>query len=226
MARVAGKVVLLTRAADGVVQACAQALIDEGAHVALADVDATKAEQAAATLKGATDAVMSLGKEEATDDGWMQALAAIEMRFGGIDVLVNGPPQILVKSIADMTLEDLRALEETNIVEPWLGLKHGITALRKRGGGSIVNLSLTQARVGTANMSGNCATAAGARVMSQAAALECGEQSDGVRVNSILLDHDASVPEEVAAAVVYLASDESRFMTAGEIALDGGGAAK
>jgi len=226
VARVAGKVVLLTRAADRVVQACAQALIDEGAHVALADTDASKADQAAATLTGAGDGIISLGKEEATDEGWLQALAAIETRFGGVDVLVNGPPQILVKSIADMTLEDLRALEETNVVEPWLGLKHGIPALRKRGGGSIINLSLTLARDGAANMSGNCATAAGSRVMSQAAALECGEQSDGVRVNSILLDHDASVPEEVAAAVVYLASDESRFMTAGEIALDGAGAAK
>jgi NAD(P)-dependent dehydrogenase (short-subunit alcohol dehydrogenase family) len=72
-------------------------------------------------------------------------------------------------------------------------------------------------------MSANSAAAAGSRVMSQAAALECGQESDGVRVNSILLDHENAVPSEVAAAVIYLASDESRFMTAGEIALDGDG---
>lgn len=225
MARVANKVVLLTGAANSVVQMCAQALIDEGARVVMADADATKAEQAASAIVGPTDSIIWLAKDVASEAAWEAAIATTEAKFGGLDVLVNGPPDVLTKSIAEMSLDDLRALEETNVVEPWLGLKHGIAAMRRRGGGSIVNLSLTLARVGAANMSGNCATAAGLRVMAQAAALECGEQSDGVRVNSILVDHQSSVPAEVAAAVVYLASDESRFMTAGEIALEGDGAA-
>ena len=219
MARVANKVVLLTGASGEVVQACAQALIDEGASVALADPDSAKAEQVAGTLP--PDRVMWLAKENAAEAAWEATVAAVEKRFGELDGLVNGLPRVLNKSIADMSIDDLRAIEESNIVEPWLGLKHGIAAMRRRGGGSIINLSLTVARHGAPNMSANCAAAAGLRVMSQAAALECGEKSDGVRVNSILVDHTSVVPSEVAAAVLYLASDESRFMTAGEIVLNG-----
>ena len=220
MARVANKVALLT-GAGAVIQACAQALVDEGASVALTDPDSAKAQQIAGNLRAATDRVMWLAKEDADEAGWETTIAAVEERFGGLDVLVNGEPRIIEKSIADMSISNLRAIEETNIVEPWLGLKHGIAALRRRGGGSIINLSLTVARHGALNMSANCAAAAGVRVMSQAAALECGEKSDGVRVNTILVDHTTAVPSEVAAAVIYLASDESRFMTAGEIVLDG-----
>jgi NAD(P)-dependent dehydrogenase (short-subunit alcohol dehydrogenase family) len=221
VARVANKVVLLTGARAEAVQVCAQALIDEGASVALVDPDGAKSQQIAGTLKAPADRVMWLAKEDANEVAWETVIAAVEEHFGGLDVLVNGPPRVLAKSIADMSIDDLRAIEEANIVEPWLGLKHGIAAMRRRGGGSIINLSLTLARHGAPNMSANCAAAAGLRVMSQAAALECGEKSDGVRVNSILVDHTSVVASEVAVAVLYLASDESRFMTAGEIALNG-----
>ncbi len=223
MARVADKVVLTTGAGDSVVQACAQALLDEGARVAITDTDPAVAARAAGALNAPPDRVIALGKDEASEAAWEAAIAKVEDGFGGLDVLVNGPPRLLHKPIFEMSLDDLRTIEEANIVEPWLGLKHGIVAMRRRGGGSIINLSLTIARTGAANMSANSAAAAGSRVMSQAAALECGQESDGVRVNSILLDHENAVPSEVAAAVIYLASDESRFMTAGEIALDGDG---
>ncbi|MDA0369413.1 MAG: SDR family oxidoreductase [Proteobacteria bacterium] len=223
MGRVADKVALITGASNPVAQASAQALADEGACIIVVDADLGAAERAAQATKAASERLMWGVKENASEAAWESLIAKIEDRFGQLNVLVNGPPVVQRRSISDLSLADLRALQESNIVEPWLGLKHGVAAMRRCGGGSIINLSLGLARVGASGFSANCANAAGVRVMSQAAALECGQNADGVRVNSVLVDHE-NLPNraEVAAAVVYLASDESRFMTAGEIAFGPG----
>ena len=83
---------------------------------------------------------MSRGHERGTEAAWAALVSSIVDRFGRLDVLVNGPPDLLVKPIRDMTLDDLRVLEEANIVAPWLGMKHAVGAMRESGGGSIVNL--------------------------------------------------------------------------------------
>jgi len=217
--RVADKVALITGVSDPVAQACAQALADEGACIIVVDADPNAAEGAAQATKAASDRLMWGVKQNASEAAWESLIAKIEDQFGKLDALVNAPPVIKRRAISDLSLGDLRAMEESNIVEPWLGLKHGIAAMRRCGGGSIINLSLALARTGAAGFSANCATAAGVRVMSQAAALECGQNADGIRVNSVLFDHRGSPnAAQIAAAVVHLASDESRFMTAGEIA--------
>lgn len=221
MGRVADKVALVTGVGLPIAAAAARALADEGARLVVVDVDRDVAERSAAALGLPEARLMSRGHERGTEAAWAALVSSIVDRFGRLDVLVNGPPDLLVKPIRDMTLDDLRALEEANIVAPWLGMKHAVGAMRESGGGSIVNLSLGLARTGASGLSANCATAAGLRVMSQAVALECGQNTDGIRVNTVLVDHvRPPPPAEVAAAVVYLASDESRFMTAGEIALE------
>lgn len=219
--RVADKVALVTGVGHPLAAAAASALADEGARLVVVDTEHATAERAAAVTGLPSPRVMSRGHERSSETAWGNLVTSVIDRFGRLDILVNGPPDLLVKPIREMTLSDLRALEEANIVAPWLGMKHATVAMRAGGGGSIVNLSLGLARTGAADLSGNCATAAGLRVMSQAVALECGQNADGIRVNSILVDHARPpAPAEVAAAVVYLASDESRFMTAGEIAFE------
>jgi NAD(P)-dependent dehydrogenase (short-subunit alcohol dehydrogenase family) len=221
--RVANKVALVTGVANPVAAASGRALLQEGARVVLADPDPAAAEAALRNIGASAADGLALGKAVADENAWEQAVARATEVFGRLDILVNGPPRVFVKTIDAMTLEDLRFLEEHNIVEPWLGMKHVIPAMRGQGGGAIINLSLALARTGAPGVAGNCATAAGVRVMSQAAAIECGQHSDGIRVNSVLMSHDKSAaPDEVAAAVVYLASDEARFMTAGEIVIDEG----
>ncbi len=221
MGRVANKVAIVTGVSDPIAARSAQALLEEGARLVFADADAGAA-QAACDLAGADAATaIAICKPVADEEAWESTVAAAVERFGRLDVLVNGPPLVMRKSIGDMTLDDLRLLEERNIVEPWLGFKYAIGAMRKGGGGSIVNLSLTLAKEGASDLAGNCATAGGLRVMAQAAALECGQHSDGIRVNSVLISHERPAePNEVAAAVVYFASEESRFMTAGEITIE------
>jgi len=221
--RVAGKVALITGVSDQVAATSAQRLAEEGAKVAFVDADKARAEAALTSSGLDAENGLAFAKPIADEAAWQAAIESTVKAFGSLDILVNGPPLVMKKPIGEMTLEDLRVLEEHNIVEPWLGFKHAIVAMREAGGGSIVNLSLTLAKVGAEGMAGNCATAGGLRVMAQAAALECGQHSDGIRVNSVLMSHEGgSDPKEVASAVVYFASDESRFMTAGEIVIDSG----
>lgn len=223
MGRVANKVALVTGVANPVAAASGRALLREGARVVLTDADPAAAEAALRDMGASAADGLALGKAVADEDAWEQTVARAAAAFGRLDILVNGPPRIVGKTIDDMTLDDLRSLEEHNIVEPWLGMKHVIPTMRGQGGGAIINLSLALARAGAPGLAGNCTTAAGVRVMSQAAAIECGQHSDGIRVNSVLLSHDGPVAnDEVASAVVYLASDEARFMTAGEIVIDDG----
>ena len=241
--RVAGKVVLISGGARGQGEAEARAIAREGGRVVIGDVLDEVGEKVAAEL-GHAAAYQRLDVRSPRD--WERAVAAAEHRFGRLDGLVNNAGISRAGSIEAMPLDDYLEVVNVNQVGCFLGMKAAIPALRRAGGGSIVNISSTAGLEGVAGMAAYCASKFAIRGMTKVAALELGHA--GIRVNSVhpgtidtlmvwgpefeKVDKAAyfakqpipriGTPDEVAALVLFLISDESRFSTGAEFVADGG----
>ena len=250
MGRVEGKVAVVTGGASGIGRATARRLAAEGARVGIADVDEAGGERVAAGIREAgTDAffrrtdVRSLADLEAVLD------EAIE-RHGRLDVLVNNAAVAVPGSAGEMAEDDWARTLDVNLTGVWRGMRAAIPRMLAQGGGSIVNLSSVQAHVGFLGWSGYAASKGGIDALTRQAAVEYARA--GIRVNAIVPgtimtemneaimaeadDGDAVMagwlamhpigrvgqPEEVAAAIVFLASDEASFITGELLRVDGG----
>lgn len=245
--RVAGKVALVTGAASGLGAETARRLAAEGAHVMLTDRDPAGADVAAAIGEAADFALHDVTSEA----DWAAVVARTVDRFGKLSILVNnagvagGNLELLTHS-----LEDWRRVLSINLDGVFLGLRHCGPVMAEGGGGSVINLSSILGKVGLPGAAAYCASKGGVLLLSKAAALEWAPL--GIRVNSVhpgFIDtpmvsgalHAAEngnemrdmliaahpmgrfgIPREIADAVVFLASDESSFMTGAELVVDGG----
>lgn len=218
-------VAFVTRTGTQPARTAALALAREGAAVFVTDADAAAAAALAAEIVRRNGKADSIGHDITDEASWEAAIAAATAKLGTPTILVNGPPDTLTGAITALSLDDFRQAEAVNITGPWLGLKHAILAMRAAGkGGSIMTLSSVAAKKPARGSTANTAAAAGVRIMSRAAALECGAQSDGIRIN--LIELSATTPaDEIAGAVVYFASPDSRFATGAELTLGEGAAA-
>jgi len=243
MGRVDGKVVLISGGARGQGEAEARLLVREGARVAIGDVQDELGAKVAAEL-GPHAFYQPLDVRQ--PDDWRRCVAAAEERFGRLDGLVNNAGISRAGAIELMPLATYLDVVNVNQVGCFLGMQAAIPALRRSGGGSIVNISSIAGLRGVAGMSAYCASKFAIRGMTKVAALELGH--DGIRVNSV---HPGTIdtpmvsgPEfegvdkaayfakqpiprigtsdEVASLVLYLISDESAFATGGEFVIDGG----
>jgi len=242
--RVAGKVALITGAARGMGAAHARALAREGARVAIADIATEAGEQLAAELRGG-DAAASYHDHDVTDPtAWRALVAAVERNHGPIDVLVNNAG-IQVRSVGiEADDEEWARVTAVNQRGVFLGMRAVIPGMVKRGGGSIINVASTAALVGMPGSIPYQASKAAVLGLTRGAAVSYGR--DNIRVNAICpglvvtgmtesappeaveamkaqipLRRDGR-PEEVSAAVVFLASDESSYITAAVLPVDGG----
>ncbi len=255
MGRVEGKVALVTGAASGIGAACARILAREGASVVLTDIQDDKGRAVAREIGGHT---LFLHHDVTREDAWIEVVARAEREFGRLDILVNNAGVgVGCPDITAMTLAEWRRQQAINVEGVFLGVKHGLGAMRRAGnGGAIVNISSTAGLKGTPGLAGYCATKGAVRLFTKAVALECAAKKDGVRVNSVHpgiietpiwegvaslgqpganapLDLDAisavavplgvkGLPEDIAAGVLWLASEESRYVTGAELVIDGG----
>lgn len=245
MARLQGKVAIITGAAQGMGEAHAREFIAEGAKVLLTDVNAEAGGRLADEL-GDNATFMRL---DVTDEaGWAAAVAAAEAAFGPVTVLVNnagilGPGA----RAADLAEADFTRVIAVNQTATFLGIKAVIPSMQKAGGGSIVNVSSISGIVaiyGTPNVA-YAASKFAVRGITKQVAIEYG--GDNIRCNSVhpgyirtpmmtaaLNDEQIKIasgsvpigrvgePVDVAKMVVYLASDESGFVTGAEHIIDGG----
>lgn len=245
MARLQGKVAIITGAAQGMGEAHAREFIAEGAKVLLTDVNAEAGGRLADEL-GDNAKFMRL---DVTDEaGWAAAVAAVEAAFGPVTVLVNnagilGPGA----RAADLAEADFTRVIAVNQTATFLGIKAVIPSMQKAGGGSIVNVSSISGIVaiyGTPNVA-YAASKFAVRGITKQVAIEYG--GDNIRCNSVhpgyirtpmmtaaLNDEQIKIasgsvpigrvgePVDVAKMVVYLASDESGFVTGAEHIIDGG----
>ena len=245
--RVAGKTALVTGAASGLGAETARRLAAEGATVMLTDRDQGGADVAAAIGDRADFALHDVASEA----DWAAVVEATVARFGRIDILVNNAG-IAGGNFDLMThsLDDWRRITSINLDGVFLGMRHCGPVMAAQGSGSIINLSSILGKVGLPNAAAYCASKGGVLMLTKAAALEWAAL--GIRVNSVhpgFIDtpmvanalHAAEngnemrdaliaahplgrfgVPREIADAVVFLASDESSFMTGAELVVDGG----
>ncbi len=249
MRGLAGKTVIVTGAARGMGAAAARRLVEEGSNVVLADVLDDDGKQLADELG---DKARFVRLDVSDEDGWRDVVALAEREFGKLDVLINNAGILSFSLIADLPVADFQKLIDVNQIGVFLGMKYAGPAIDRAGGGAIVNVSSVEGLGGGAFLMGYTATKFAVRGMTKAAAWELG--SKGIRVNSIHpgairtpmvmsqggMDDDGAAekwigkktalkrmgePEEVAALMCFLASDDASYMTGAEIAIDGGVAA-
>lgn len=242
MDRLRGKVAIVTGAARGQGAAHARRIVEEGGRVVLSDVLDDELHGTARALGG--DAAVAVVHDVADEAQWASVVETAADAFGGVDVLVNNAGIHHVSPIEDETLAGLRRLVDVNLVGTFLGIRAVIEPMRRRGRGSIVNISSLAGLQGFWGHGAYGATKWGVRGLTKTAAIELGPS--GIRVNSIhpgVIDTPmlaagtaeraaVNVPlqrfgaaADVAELVIYLASDESSFVSGAEIAVDGGSGA-
>ncbi len=235
------KAALVTGAARGIGAAIARRFVAEGAHVVLADVDQTAVQALAADL-GESALAVSLDVTDAED--WRAAVDALTEAAGGVDILVNNAGLYARERLQDIGEADWDRIMAVNAKGPFLGVQAVFASMRSRGGGSIVNISSTAGiRASIATHYGSSKGAV--RLMSKSVAVQGAPHR--IRCNSVhpgpvdtSMGHAAvpadirddrlgriplgrfAEPREIANAVLFLASDESSFITGTELIVDGG----
>jgi NAD(P)-dependent dehydrogenase (short-subunit alcohol dehydrogenase family) len=251
--RVAGKLAFITGAAQGLGAAAARRLAQEGAKVALADINVDGARQVAGEINGAWgDGAAFAYPLDVTDEAqWIFALEEADAAMGGISVLVNNAGISRGGDIEQLSLEDWKLVMSVNVDGVFLGAKHALKYMRAHQPGSIINISSIAGLIAAHNAPVYNASKAAVWLLSKGIALHCAKQGLQIRSNSVhptyidtpILDplrqrfgkQEAEAklgrqvpvghigePSDIANAVLYLASDESKFMTGAELKLDGG----
>lgn len=193
----AGKVAYVSGAAGGIGASIAQVFAEQGASVVIGDVQAERGAATAAGIRERGGKALFVRHDVADEAQWEAALALAIKEFGGLDILVNNAAIEQTCLLADVELADIQKILTINVTGTILGHKHAIRAMRPGGpagkGGSIINLSSVAGLIGTPALGVYSASKGAVRLLSKAAAVECGRMGYGIRVNSIhpgLIDTD------------------------------------
>lgn len=246
MGRVQGKVALVTGGASGLGAADSAALAREGATVVVTDVNLASAQNVADEIG---NGAIALTLDVSSEGQWVAVLAEIESRFGRLDVLVNNAGVVLNADVEDTSLEKFRWVNSIMTDGVFLGMKHAIPLMNKGDGGSIINMSSVGALLGYPIYFAYSAAKGAVRSMTKSVAVMAQVKGYKIRCNSVhpgaietpmvqqaegrpgqVQEIPAGVlpfgtpghPDDVAALVVFLASDESRFITGAELVIDNG----
>lgn len=248
--RVEGKVALVTGAASnpGLGYSIAWALATEGASVVVSDIDEAGAEACAEAINAAGGKAFALQHDVTSESDWRAVVSSTVERFGGLDILVNNAGIAVLVPLEKMTTQQWSRQVDVNLNSVFLGCKYSLEEMRKRGSGSIINMSSIAGHVGAKTTSAYAASKAGVLGMSRVIAVE--EAVHNIRCNTIHpgliwtnmqagatgLDNpdDLKVsgayiplgrhgtPQEVAFMALFLASDEASYVTGAEFVIDGG----
>jgi len=245
--RLEGKVAIISGGARGMGAAEAKLFAREGAKVIICDVLEDEGRQTEAEINEVGGDAVFVKLDVTSQDEWENAVNTAIERFGKLDILVNNAGIIVQSTIEDMTVELWDKVMDVNAKGVFLGTKTAIPHMKEAGGGSIVNISSISGIVGQDNVNAGYNASKGAvRIFTKAAAVQYAKEN--IRVNSI---HPGPIatpmtaegradpervaltaertplgrygePEEVANAVLFLASNEASYVTGSEIVVDGG----
>jgi NAD(P)-dependent dehydrogenase (short-subunit alcohol dehydrogenase family) len=251
MARLDDKVAIITGAASGMGLAGAQLFAREGATVIMTDVSEAALQREAATIRDEGGRATAITLDVTSPESWNGVVERVVADHGRVDVLVNNAGIHIAKGILEAELDDWNTVMAVNTTGVWLGMKSVIPHMQQQGGGSIVNVSSIAAIVGGVSDAGGAAYSASkgaVRSLTKHAAQWFA--GDGVRVNSIYpgsvytglaaaagmtkesmaeqlggevpLPPHVGEPTDIGYGMVYLASDEAKYVTGEELVIDGG----
>ena len=250
--RLEGKVALITGAATGVEGemmgfggATARLFAREGANLVLSDVNEELGQATAEQVREGGGEAFFLRLDVTKEQDWTRAIETALSLYGGLDILVNSAGNTVRTVVEETTVEIWDQQMNVHAKGAFLGAKHAIPAMRKSGGGSIVNVGSIAGLVGTGSSTAYHGAKGALRMFTRAAAVQYA--SEGIRVNAVhpgfaltpmtqdvfkgkvLAERLSSVPmgrlataEEIAYGILYFASDESSFVTGADLVIDGG----
>lgn len=249
--RLENKVALISGGARGMGAAEARMFAREGAKVVIGDVLDAEGTRVAAEIAESGGDALFVHLDVTHEEDWRSAIGAATSSFGKLDILVNNAGIWRRGRVEDTTVEDWDMILDVNAKGVFLGTKLAIPEMRKAGGGSIINISSTAGLVGGPRSSAYTASKGAVRLFTKATAVQYAQ--DGIRANSIHpgpidtpmiqqvwhgeeQSREAALartplgrigtPDDIAYGVLFLASDESSFMTGSELVIDGGSTAQ
>lgn len=248
MGRLSNKVALITGAGDGIGAATAQLFACEGATVVVTDIRKDRAERVVGQIG---TAAISFEHDARDADSWRRIVDATVEGFGRLDILVNNAGTGSGKNIEDQTLDEFRYVMAVNVEGTFTGCKQAIRVM-KGNGGAIVNVSSVHGIRAAAHEAAYSASKGAVRLLTKSIALHCARGGYAIRCNSIHPGYIVTrtlerwinaaadpqmrmnelvnahpigflgQPNDIAHGIVYLASDEARFVTGAELVVDGG----
>jgi len=246
MGRLENKVAIITGAAGGMGKADAILFAQEGAKVVITDMQEEKVKEVAQEIVNNGGEAIALKQDVSSEEDWIKVVGAAMERFGKIDVLVNNAGVSNATPMLEMTVEAFERTMSINVTSVFLGQKHVIPKMIENGGGSIVNISSIAGLRGSSGSGPYTASKGAVRLLTKATAVDFAKQN--IRCNSIhpgfietpmtegfFADErmtgwflsQTPMPrlgkaEDIAKAVLFLASDESSYITGAELPVDGG----
>ena len=252
MKRLQNKIALITGAAQGIGLATAKLFAKNGAKVLLTDINEEEVLAQSEKMKlDYPDQILAIKHDVTSADDWKTAVNYIDSEFGGINILVNNAGIMAVGTIEDETFEQWKHVHNIDLDSVFLGCKYTIPIMKKEKKGSIINVSSISGIIAGHNLAAYNSAKAGVRHLSKSVAVHCAREKNDIRCNSIhpvfidtnlleglykKLGKEKAIeklsrqipmgkigePNDVAFAILYLGSDESKFVTGTEIRIDGG----
>lgn len=240
--RLQDKVAIITGAADGIGKETAILFAKHGAKVVVTDINEEKVHLTSQIINENGGYAIAIKLDVSREEDWEKVISITEKELGRLDILMNNAGIGTRLTLAETSLEQFEKVQSINTVGVFLGMKHGANAMKKSGKGSIINISSMYGIVGSPGNTAYHASKGAVRLMTKSSALELAKVF--VRVNSIhpgVIETNMSgakngehplkdktpwphlgEPIDIAYGALYLASDESRFVTGSELVIDGG----
>lgn len=250
MGRVQDKVALITGGTAGIGYATAELIGREGGKIAITDLRPVEGEASAQKLRDQGYDAIFLEQDVTDEKRWKEVLAAVVKKYGRLDILVNNAGVGIETDLETSDLAHWRFVNAVNMEAVFMGTQNAVKQMKLNGGGSIINISSIEGLVGDPRFGAYNASKGGVRLFTKSAALHCAEKQYNIRVNSVhpgftktpMVDNaiDLFSPEDAARingeiaigymaepidqayGILFLASDESRYMTGSELVIDGG----